>query len=194
MQKIAVIGNCGGGKTTLARLLSKANNLPLYHVDSIQLGPGRTLTPPEECDRKLDELLVKQKWIIDGLGSRDSIERRVRAADTVIFIDLPLLVHYYWAAKRQWKTRTQPRTELPADFNEFSLSFTYHLAINILRWNKRRRWFQKLIDSLPKNIDVFHIHNPKEWNAFAAWVQNQGKRPQLHRNQGGRPRFLGGLP
>lgn len=179
MQRIAVIGNCGGGKTTLARLLSKATDLPLYHVDSIQLGPGRTLTLPEECDRRLDELLLKPKWIIDGLGTRDAIERRVRAADTVVFIDFPLLVHYWWAAKRQWKTRTHPRSELPPDFNEFSMAFTYHLAINILRWRKYRHWFLKLIDSVPQSIDLFHIHNPKEWNAFASWAQ----APQTPRRQ-----------
>lgn len=40
MKRIAVIGNAGGGKSTLCRKLSKAKNIPLYPIDRIQWKPG----------------------------------------------------------------------------------------------------------------------------------------------------------
>ena len=57
MQRIAVIGNAGGGKTTLSQL-------PAHHVDSFQYQSGWERTPAAECDRKLDDLATSASWII----------------------------------------------------------------------------------------------------------------------------------
>ena len=89
MQRIAVIGNAGGGKTTLSRLLGEALGLPVHHVDSIQYQPGWKRSASAECDRRLDEVAASEFWIIDGFGSDGAIERRLRAADTVVFVDFP---------------------------------------------------------------------------------------------------------
>ncbi len=94
---MAVIGNAGGGKTTLSRLLGEALELPVRHVDSIQYQSGWLRTPAAECDSRLDEIAAGNRWIIDGFGSNVVIERRLRAADTVVFVDFPLSVHYWWA-------------------------------------------------------------------------------------------------
>lgn len=40
MTRIAVIGNGGGGKTTMCRHLSHALNIPFYPIDQIQWKPG----------------------------------------------------------------------------------------------------------------------------------------------------------
>lgn len=42
MKKIAVIGNAGGGKSTLCRALGVALQLPVYAIDKVQWGPGWT--------------------------------------------------------------------------------------------------------------------------------------------------------
>jgi adenylate kinase family enzyme len=36
MTRVAVIGNAGGGKSTLCRTLSRARQLPLFPIDQIQ--------------------------------------------------------------------------------------------------------------------------------------------------------------
>ena len=40
MRKVAVFGNAGGGKSTLARQLAEVTRLPLYPLDTIQYKPG----------------------------------------------------------------------------------------------------------------------------------------------------------
>lgn len=56
MRRIAVIGNAGGGKSTLSRLLGDALALPVHHVDSIQYRPGWERTPSQQCDQRLNAL------------------------------------------------------------------------------------------------------------------------------------------
>ena len=47
MQRIAIIGNAGGGKSVLARKLGELLNCPVYPFDDLQWQPGWILTPAE---------------------------------------------------------------------------------------------------------------------------------------------------
>jgi adenylate kinase family enzyme len=49
-QRIAIIGNAGGGKSTLARRLAASHDLPLTEVDKLLWQPGWKITPEEEYD------------------------------------------------------------------------------------------------------------------------------------------------
>jgi adenylate kinase family enzyme len=101
MQRVAIVGNAGGGKSTLGRRLSEMHGLPFFSVDQIQWLPGWTEAPEPEVSERLDRLTNEQRWIIDGWGPWASIERRLAAADTIIFVDLPLWMHFWLAAERQ---------------------------------------------------------------------------------------------
>jgi adenylate kinase family enzyme len=41
------------------------------------------------------------RWIIDGWGPWSSLEDRMALSDTIIFVDLPLWMHFWLAAERQ---------------------------------------------------------------------------------------------
>src|SRR5262252_3499837 len=45
-------------------------------------------------------ILGRDQWIIDGYGSVASAWERFSAADTLVYIDLPLLTHYWGVTKR----------------------------------------------------------------------------------------------
>ena len=91
MKKIAVFGNAGGGKSTLARRLADLTGLPLYPLDMIQFRAGGGEVPREEYLKAHAELLRRDEWIIDGFGCVASAWERFSEADTLVYIDLPLV-------------------------------------------------------------------------------------------------------
>ena len=86
--RIIVLGCPGSGKSTFARALAARTGLPLIHLDSVWWRADGSHISRDEFDRALAELLAGEKWIMDGDYSR-IYEVRLRAADTVIFLDYP---------------------------------------------------------------------------------------------------------
>lgn len=110
---MAIVGNAGGGKSTLARRLSAARGLPLYAVDHLQWQPGWQPTLVDQFRRAQGEIIERERWIFDGFGSLESIRARFDRADTIVFVDLPLWHHHWWAMKRQFLCFFRPRPDGP---------------------------------------------------------------------------------
>ena len=86
MNRVAIIGCPGSGKSMFARKLHEKTGLPLVHLDNIWWKPDRTHITREAFDERVSAILRTDAWIIDGHYSR-TIETRIRACDTVIFLD-----------------------------------------------------------------------------------------------------------
>lgn len=173
--RIAILGNAGGGKSTLARRLGAALGLPVTHVDSVQYKSGWQRTEDYECDRLLDEAANSERWIIDGFGNRDVILRRVQRADTLLLVDFPLWRHYWWASKRQWGARRGQRCELPANCPEFTLAYTRRLFA--VMWEVHRDytpWFRSLAQRRAIDAQSIVIRSPQQWQSLVDRVS--GKR------------------
>ncbi len=104
MLKIIIIGSPGSGKSTFARKLRDITNLPLYYLDILWHKKDRTNISREEFDEKLEKILKKDKWIIDGNYQR-TIEMRLKECDTVFLMDYPLEVCLSGAEERVGKKR-----------------------------------------------------------------------------------------
>lgn len=100
MKRIAVFGNAGGGKSTLAKRLAALTGLPLYPLDMIQYRPGGVKVPHNDYLAAHADLLNRDEWIIDGFGCIPSAWERFARADTLVYIDLPLATHHWWVTKR----------------------------------------------------------------------------------------------
>jgi adenylate kinase family enzyme len=101
MQKVMVIGNGGGGKTTLSLRLAEHHDLPLTEIDALQFQTGWQQTEVEKLSQAIMEIQSAPRWLIDGFGSWDLIVARAALADTIIFVDHPIWVHFWWACERQ---------------------------------------------------------------------------------------------
>ncbi len=118
MQKVIIIGSSGAGKSTFARRLRDVTGLPLYYLDMLWHRPDRTTVSREEFDKKLDEILRKDKWILDGNFQR-TMEKRIRACDTVFLLDFPLEVCLNGVESRIGN----PREDMPWTEQEFDPEF-----------------------------------------------------------------------
>lgn len=152
MKKTIIIGCPGGGKSTFARALSEKTGLPLYHLDIIYWNPDKTTVPRDVFDARLDDILCRDEWIIDGNYAR-TMERRLSAADTVFFLDIPLETCLDGIRSRRGK----PRPDMPwaddksdEEFISFVKDFEASSKPKIL----------DLFEKYPgKNVIVFHDHD-----------------------------------
>ena len=103
MKRVAVIGSGGAGKSTLTLKLSAKTGLPVVHLDRLYWREGWVPVSKEVWLELQYDLLTRERWIIDGnYGS--TMDLRLAAADTVIFLDTPRLV-CLWRVFKRWLHR-----------------------------------------------------------------------------------------
>jgi len=83
MKKVAIFGNTGGGKSTLAKALTEITDLPLITIDKIMYQPGGQKNPHSEYLGIHADLIKNSEWIVDGFGCVPSAWERFSAADTL---------------------------------------------------------------------------------------------------------------
>ena len=81
VKRVAVFGNAGGGKSTLARQLAEITRLPLYVLDKLQFKERGAAVPHDEYLESHRDLLAQETWIIDGYGDNTTVWARFGAAD-----------------------------------------------------------------------------------------------------------------
>jgi adenylate kinase family enzyme len=111
MQRILVIGSPGAGKTTFARKLAARSDLPLHHLDRIFWLPGWVERDRREVQDRLEDILVTDRWIIDGnYGS--SLPQRIARADGIIWLDYPTHLSLTRVLHRWWRYRGKTRPDM----------------------------------------------------------------------------------
>lgn len=89
MKKVIIIGCPGAGKSTFSRALHKKTGLPLFHLDMLFWNEDKSHVSREVFDKRLDDILKQDDWIIDGNYGR-TLETRLKSCDTVFILDFPV--------------------------------------------------------------------------------------------------------
>lgn len=97
--KIAIIGNAGSGKSELGLKLHRILGIPLYHLDQYFWKPHWQEPDPAEFEHIHHQLCDQKAWIIEGVATK-LFEYRVKKADIVIFLDIPIYLCFYRVLKR----------------------------------------------------------------------------------------------
>jgi hypothetical protein len=72
--------------------LGEITGLPVIELDKVFWRPGLVATPRDQWMVVQEQLVAEEKWIMDGdLGPYDVVEIRLRAADTILFLDFSLV-------------------------------------------------------------------------------------------------------
>ncbi len=169
MDKIAIIGSPGAGKSTLAYQLGKSLNIEIFHLDCYFWQPDWREKPRDTRIEILKALVRKERWIIEGtyLGSS---EPRLNAADTIIFLDIPPWLCLYRIIQRHHKYKGQSRPDLPDGCSD-DLNLKCVLKVLVFPFRGRRTTKQKL--RIYKSKQIIRLRSCKEVEDFLA-QQKQG--------------------
>ena len=151
MKKVIVIGSGGAGKSTFSRRLGEKLGLPVIHLDTLFWHPNWSRTPEEDWVEIVRREIARDEWVMDGNfgGTR---EMRLKACDTVIFLDIPRWLCMYRILKRTILYHRKTRPDMAEGCEErFDLEFILWV------WNypnSGRRLVAELNRHAGKNIIV----------------------------------------
>lgn len=157
--KILIIGISGTGKTTLGRKLSELLKIPLVHYDKFVWDKNWTEIDPKIVEKKLEEEVKKDKWIIEGY-IQPAGKIRLERADLVIYLDYSGWRAALGGLKRWWQHRGRTRSEMAAGCIE-KFNWDYLKVM----WNRDERpEIEETIRGFENKI--VRLKNKKELNSF----------------------------
>lgn len=167
MKRVLVIGSGGAGKSTLARRLHEITGLELIHLDTLYWKPGWTETPADKWRKTLKRVIEGERWILDG-NFGGTLEMRLEACDTVVFLETRPSVCVYRALKRIVRYRGKTRPDLPAGCPErFDWDF--------LKWiwsypQTSARRVERLIGKFAASKRIIRLRNKRQTEEFLVRV------------------------
>ncbi|MCU5089401.1 DNA topology modulation protein [Bacillus toyonensis] len=163
MKKIILIGSGGSGKSTLAKQLGNKLNIKVHHLDALFWKANWEGVPREEQRKVQKNLIKEEEWIIDG-NYGGTMDLRLNAADTIIFLDIHRTICVYRAFKRivQYRNKTRP---------DMGAGCEGRLDLQFFKWiweypNKKKPAILKKLDQLSKGKEVIILKSPNEVKRF----------------------------
>ena len=166
MHKIVIIGSGGSGKTTLATQLSSTLQLPVYHLDALYWQPNWVETDRKQWIEIQRTLVNKSQWIIDG-NYGGTLDIRLEASDTIIFLNINRYICLFRAVKRTLEHMGKHRSDMGFGCNE-------RFDFNFIKWiygypSKKRPEILEKLSKLENVVDIHILSNKKD---VANFLQN----------------------
>ena len=164
MNRVAVVGSGGAGKSTSARRLGDRLGLRVIHLDEHYWQPGWVATPSDEWHAVQRELIAGERWIVDGnYGS--TLDLRLERADTVVVLALPRW-RCLLGVLRRWLRYYGRDVQAPGCPERVELAFLRWV------WNYPTTGRARLQAALAAHADdqtrVIEIQTPVQLRAFLA--------------------------
>ena len=165
MERIAIVGCSGGGKSTLARALGETLGLPVVHLDNLFWKPGWTESSLEEFRPRVEAVAAGERWITEGVFISASALRFSRA-DTIVWIDLPTWLCLWRAFSRMLLAFGRVRPDLaPGCPERFDLAFYRY----IWAWNRvTRPKLTRALEEWAPHARLIRVASDAEMAAFLA--------------------------
>lgn len=167
-KKIAVIGCCGAGKSTLARQMGELLKLPVVHLDAYYWQSGWVEMPAPQWRQTVNDLVQGPAWIMDGNYS-NTVDIRLPVVETIIWLDFPRWLCLRQVLKRIWQYRGKTRPDMAADCPErFDWGFLQWI------WDFPKRSRPKIVEALDRYAEgrqVIVLHHPSDVRRLLAEIQ-----------------------
>ena len=163
MKKVIVIGSSGAGKTYFSKKLAEKLGIAVIHIDKIYWRPGWEEPSKEEWKSELEELLRRDSWIIDG-NYGATIEMRLAACDTAVFLDIRRTLCLWRVIRRTFRFYKRTRPDMADDCPEW-LDFSFLSFI----WNypnRSRPRIAQLLSDAASEKNVIWLKSPRQVRQF----------------------------
>ncbi len=181
MPRIVVVGTSCAGKTTLAKKIACALELPHVELDAVHWRPGWEPSPPEEFRASMSKALVGDRWVVDGNYSvvRDIVWSR---ANTLIWLNYSFPVIFRRALARTLRRVFTGEELFSGNRESFRLAFLS--ADSILVWvlktyRRRRKEYPKLFkEEMFSHLRIIELKNQSAADALVAEYEGSARRMQ----------------
>jgi cytidylate kinase len=133
-KRINVIGTSGSGKSTFAKPLAEALQLPYIEMDQLFWKPDWAESTDEEFLPRIEQVAARPQWVLDGNYSR-SFPIKLKRAQLLVWIDLPFFTTTYQVTRRAIK-RSFSQAELwPGTGNRETLKKSFFSKDSVIWWS-----------------------------------------------------------
>ena len=181
MRRVAIIGPAGAGKTTLALELGQILGIEVVQLDRLFWQPGWVKTPAVECEAIQRVALAGDAWITDSVAPR-ALRKRLEAADTLVFLDLPLRLCALRALRRRIRTRGRTRTEVASGCvpGRVDRAARRYLRYVLTYRDETRPHILRELDRLRPGRRVVVLRSPHEVRQFVDALRYSAARTDGH--------------
>jgi adenylate kinase family enzyme len=163
VRRVLIIGNSGGGKSTLARRLGEKLGLPVIHLDVLFWKPGWVESDRDDYRARVMAALEAPAWICDGQFT-STFHLRMPMADTIVWIDQPRALCLFRAIWRAVTYRKGGRPDMAEGCRE-KIDFEFYRYI----WTFDRKVKPEIEAALAAyggHADVRRLSSDREIAAF----------------------------
>ncbi len=165
-RRIAIIGNAGSGKSTVARKMQSFCDLPLHHLDTYFWKSN--WTPPNRDEYKIihDRLCDQNEWVIEGTNL-SLWEHRMNRAEIIIILKIPRYLCLWRIFKRTWRYYgKQAPSSAQGCHERFNWKF-----VKFLHWvwcfhSKYETKITELLDTYQHTKKIYVLSSQQEIDVF----------------------------